>query len=64
MVDHGLGKDSCNGETGGPLVFRNPSEPYYQVGILSYGAAKCGIAPAGYTRIVSYLDWIGSKLES
>ena len=64
MIYHFLGKDSCGGDIGGPLVFRNSKEePFYQVGILSYGSKKCGHFPSAYTRIDVYMDWIGSKLE-
>ena len=32
------GRDSCNGDSGGPLVVRKgPNEPFYQIGIVSYG---------------------------
>ena len=64
MIDLCLGKDSCGGDVGGPLVFRNSEEePFYQVGIMSYGGKQCGVYPSAYTRLDVYMDWIGSKLE-
>lgn len=41
------GSDSCVGDSGGPLIFRN-----LQVGIVSFGSSPCGTkVPAGYTAI-------------
>ena len=53
------------GDSGGPLVFRKISgDPWYQVGIVSFGTPKCGTGKPGiYTRISGYLDWISRHLE-
>jgi len=58
------GKDSCNGDSGGPLAFqKRPSEPWFQVGIVSFGTRYCAIGtPAIYTRVEAYLDWIASNM--
>lgn len=59
------GKDSCNGDSGGPLVYSKfTDEPYYQVGVVSFGTSICGIGVPGiYTRIVPFLPWIDQNLE-
>ena len=60
------GKDSCLGDSGGPLVFREKSsEPWYQVGIVSYGTQICGIGEPGvYTKVEAYLSWIERKIKT
>ncbi len=59
------GKDSCQGDSGGPLVYRtNVGEPFYQIGITSFGTKECGTGtPAVYTRVSAYLDWIETHLK-
>ena len=59
------GKDSCNGDTGAPLMTReSPSDPWYAIGIVSFGTAKCGRGKPGvYTKVTNYLPWIESKLK-
>ena len=59
------GADSCSGDSGGPLVYREFSgDPWYQVGLVSFGSSKCGTGKPGiYTRISGYLDWISRHLE-
>ena len=48
------GKDSCNGDSGGPLFMWNGEEtPRYQVGLVSFGTSKCARGKPGvYTRVV------------
>ena len=47
------------------MVYRaTPDDPYYQVGIVSYGTRICGQGTPGvYTRVTSFLDWIENKLR-
>ena len=47
------------------MVFREFSaDPYYQVGIVSYGTRICGIGkPTIATRVTAFLVWIHSNLE-
>merc|ERR1712066_59767 len=64
-----LGKDSCNGDSGGGLFWRrdleNKDEPWYLIGIVSFGSKKCGIgSPAVYTRVSAYRDWIQEKMNT
>ncbi|NXY72405.1 GRAA protein, partial [Glareola pratincola] len=50
------GKDSCHGDSGGPLICNN-----VMTGITAFGKAKCGTvdAPGVYTRLAKqYLQWI------
>ena len=61
------GHDSCSGDSGGPLVFRGlSSDPWYQIGVVSFGASECGSEslPGIYTRVDAFLPWIESKLEN
>jgi len=50
-----------------PLVYRKGNqegEPWYQVGIVSFGTMECGIGSPGiYTRVTAYLDWIAEHLK-
>jgi len=54
------GHSSCNGDSGGPLSI--PGSVYEQIGIVSFGsAAGCEIgAPAGFSEVAKYIDWISS----
>lgn len=62
------GKDACSGDSGGPLMMydkSNPSRPYwYIVGLVSFGTNSCGVAgwPGVYTRISNYIDWIRNSM--
>ncbi|KAJ0173663.1 hypothetical protein K1T71_010812 [Dendrolimus kikuchii] len=60
------GKDSCRGDSGGPLM----GQPYETnkwmvLGIVSYGPSPCGTAgwPGVYTRVGAYVDWILANLR-
>lgn len=61
------GKDSCNGDSGGPLMHttNNDSAQWYIEGIVSFGA-RCGTAgwPGVYTRVNKYLDWIYDNVKA
>ncbi|NXU19014.1 GRAA protein, partial [Pardalotus punctatus] len=47
-------KDSCNGDSGGPLRCNNVMR-----GITAFGKKKCGNGPGVYTRLTKrYLEWI------
>ena len=59
-------KDSCGGDSGGPLTYKKSTDqPYYQVGVVSYGPNKCGKEgiPGVYTRVAALTDWIANKME-
>jgi len=56
-------KDSCGGDSGGPLMSKIGGK-MYSVGIVSYGSANCGDgAPAVYTRTTGFLDWIKDQTK-
>lgn len=63
------GVESCNGDSGGPLMFQNTDDPlkpfYYLVGIVSFGKTQCGTqgVPVVYTRVGEYVDWITRKTQ-
>mgnify|MGYP003346507313 CR=1 FL=1 len=53
------GKDSCNGDSGGPLAARYNNR-FYVVGVVSYGPVECrgyGV----YTRVNGYINWIATN---
>ncbi|CAL4207296.1 unnamed protein product, partial [Meganyctiphanes norvegica] len=52
----GGGKDSCKGDSGGPLIVEVNGR-YKQVGIVSGGPPDCR-GPGVYTRITKYRKWI------
>lgn len=68
------GKDSCEGDSGGPFVLPMLSSsrgPYYLTGIVSWGD-ECKLPTAGSTRIVNkgyytkvgnYVKWIKQTIE-
>lgn len=57
------GKDTCQGDSGGPLqvILKEPYCMYNIIGVTSTGLF-CGYAnaPAVYTKISKYIDWIES----
>lgn len=63
-------RDSCGGDSGGPLMgefkdYRGNSYVYL-AGLVSYGPSQCGLKgwPGVYTRVSSYLEWIQSNIRS
>ncbi|XP_068244024.1 phenoloxidase-activating factor 1-like [Palaemon carinicauda] len=60
------GKDSCVGDSGGPLILGGPSgPPYLQIGVVSHGYPSCGLhsVPGIYTDVTFYRDWIEETLR-
>uniref|UniRef100_A0A6P7FHG8 limulus clotting factor C n=1 Tax=Diabrotica virgifera virgifera TaxID=50390 RepID=A0A6P7FHG8_DIAVI len=61
------GKDSCKGDSGGPLMRRSKSNylQWYQEGIVAIGNTDCGTAglPGIYTKVSSFLSWIHSNVK-
>jgi len=71
-----VGKDSCGGDSGGPLYMRyiiegqkgsayfDNSKPWYLLGIVSFGTKTCGAGnPAIYTRVESFIPWIQDTIR-
>ncbi|XP_014372101.2 CLIP domain-containing serine protease 2 [Papilio machaon] len=56
------GRDSCKGDSGGPLMIEAPYNGTYkfvQFGIVSYGFEQCGLSKPGmYTDVRKYMKWI------
>ncbi|KAH8250408.1 hypothetical protein KR026_012380 [Drosophila bipectinata] len=52
-------KDSCDGDSGGPLMREGFNNAWYQEGVVSFGN-RCGLEgwPGVYTRVSDYVDWI------
>ena len=61
------GKDSCSADSGGAFISRRGpggSRSWYQLGIISHGLLECGIGyPGVYTKVSSFIDWIGRNLR-
>jgi len=57
------GKDSCFGDSGGPLM-RYDNDQWTQFGIVSFGPDQCALPNAYgvYTRLSLYRDWIDSYI--
>ncbi|CAH1637696.1 unnamed protein product [Spodoptera littoralis] len=63
-------KDSCGGDSGGPLMFPgkmgNYGVRYVQRGIVSFGSKRCGLGgfPGVYTNVAYYMNWILDNIQS
>ncbi|RVE45251.1 hypothetical protein evm_010103 [Chilo suppressalis] len=63
------GKDSCNGDSGGPLMLETERETGPKVftaeGVVSFGALHCGLegVPGVYTKVHSYNTWIRQSIR-
>ena len=60
------GKDSCFGDSGGPLIVAADNDRgYVQVGIVSWGP-QCGnpLYPGVYTRVSSFSNWIKENVNA
>ncbi|XP_057380531.1 trypsin-1-like [Daphnia carinata] len=58
------GKGSCFGDSGGPLLVKSsPTEPWTEVGIVSFGV-ECASPdyPTVYTRVSSFSSWISQRI--
>lgn len=65
-------RTSCNGDSGGPLMIRQPDGKWLQVGIVSWGripldsGKRCGNPElyGVYTKVSNYFDWISDKIQT
>lgn len=58
-------KDTCNGDSGGPVVFKAADGRWRQVGIVSFGVSCASAAfPGVYTRVPRYVDWVVKRLTA
>ena len=56
------GKDSCNIDSGGPLVTRDYRRGYSLIGVVSFGYGCAQPDSYGvYTEVSYYLDWIAEQ---
>ncbi|XP_060657642.1 serine protease grass-like [Drosophila nasuta] len=64
----GLGRDACNGDSGGPLAYvkyLDGRQRFVQFGIVSFGSSNCGDGnPGVYTNVGSYIRWIAYKIAT
>lgn len=58
------GKDSCLGDSGGPLLIQRQDGKWSNVGVVSWGIS-CGEPgmPGVYTKVTSYLKWIAVNAQ-
>uniref|UniRef100_A0A2C9GVA1 CLIP domain-containing serine protease n=1 Tax=Anopheles dirus TaxID=7168 RepID=A0A2C9GVA1_9DIPT len=58
------GKDTCSGDSGGPLMSKT-SGIWYLVGVVSFGPSKCGTEglPGVYTNVANFVDWIQTNVQ-
>ncbi|EDW81362.1 uncharacterized protein Dwil_GK12018 [Drosophila willistoni] len=56
--------DSCDGDSGGPLMRQAYQKAWYQEGVVSFGN-RCGLQgwPGVYTRVADYMDWIQGTIQ-
>lgn len=53
------GKDSCSGDSGGPLLAWDTTlNGWSQIGIVSWGGAWCGLKYGVYTRVERFRTWV------
>lgn len=59
LCTYSVGKDSCQYDSGGPLLFENSSnDRMYLVGIVSRGKSCASKYPSVNVRVTKYLNWI------
>ncbi|KAH8336238.1 hypothetical protein KR059_009630, partial [Drosophila kikkawai] len=61
-----LDRDTCKGDSGGPLIQKlnyNGTRHLTQLGIVSYGSESCkGLGV--YTDVTSYAEWIDEQIKA
>lgn len=58
-------QDSCSGDSGGPLMVQQGSNPWQAEGVVSFGLG-CGLKdwPGVYTSIPKHIPWISKKIRN
>ncbi|CAH0728254.1 unnamed protein product, partial [Brenthis ino] len=63
-----MDKDSCSGDSGGPLMLEDEVDGIYrtiQYGIVSFGPRQCGsLFPGVYTDVTKYIKWILDNMKA
>jgi secreted trypsin-like serine protease len=59
------GKDTCKGDSGGPLISRHGrTGKMFLKGIVSFGTTQCGNGhPGVYTNVAHYVEWIRANIK-
>jgi len=60
------GIDSCGGDSGGPLTWRDAQGKWNVIGVVSWGSNRCGDRrfPGVYAEVYKVLDWIKSNTQA
>ncbi|XP_037073660.1 CLIP domain-containing serine protease 14D-like, partial [Pollicipes pollicipes] len=59
------GRDSCRGDSGGPLMATDPDGRFHLIGIVSFGPRSCGSSvPGVYADVASYLGWVLDSMRA
>lgn len=57
-------KDTCSGDSGGPLMRLSDKALWILEGLVSFGRG-CGLEKPGiYTNLRHYIDWINNNVEN
>jgi len=55
---------SCNGDSGGPLLYQRKDGTWLQLGTVSYGLITCSAGPSVFMRLSSHASWLSSSICS
>ncbi|KAK2168974.1 hypothetical protein LSH36_13g25074 [Paralvinella palmiformis] len=56
-------RDTCQGDAGGPLGWKNGQGQYVLIGLTSWGISCAAGYPGVYTRVSQFSNWITEKME-
>jgi len=59
------GRDSCGGDSGGPLACLGPNGRYKLFGVVSWGGRDCALPkqPGVYAKTATVLGWITNYVK-
>lgn len=55
---------TCNGDSGGPLLYQRKDGTWLQLGTVSYGMINCSTGPSVFMRLSSHASWLSSSICS
>lgn len=65
LCTYALGKDTCQYDSGGPLLYTDQNgASAYVVGVTNYGISCASRYPSVSARVASYLDWIEANTDA